>query len=88
MAGKHTLMEKLFYRYYNRLAATLLLWKDQVILWFRKNQYRIFFLAFACMVIYTKDFGSSPAESIAHRREVQDVMPRLRTRPAQPPPDI
>lgn len=48
-------MEKLFYRYYNRLAATLLLWKDQVILWFRKNQYRIFFLAFACMVIYTKD---------------------------------
>lgn len=48
-------MEKLFNHYYALLLDRLNRWKEQALLWLRKNQYRLYFLAFACLVVYTKD---------------------------------
>lgn len=55
MPRKYTPMEKLFNHYYALLLARLNGWKEQALFWLRKNQYRLYFLAFACMVVYTKD---------------------------------
>jgi flagellum-specific peptidoglycan hydrolase FlgJ len=48
-------MEKLIYHYYALMLARLNNWKEQALFWLRKNQYRLYFLAFACLVVYTKD---------------------------------
>lgn len=48
-------MEKLFNHYYALLLARLNRWKEEALSWLRRNQYRLYFLAFACLVVYTKD---------------------------------
>lgn len=48
-------MEKYIHHLYLRTLGQLIKWKEQIVLWYRKYQYRLIFFGFLCLVVFTKD---------------------------------